>query len=101
MPRRAETTHDGEPITSAMRSLRHARPASLAGLTVCITGIVPGYAGHEAEDAAERHGATTRKNVSSRTNLLVIGHNAGRDKIDRAQRYDTPAITAREFLAYV
>lgn len=96
---RREYTHDGQPLAQAMRELRHARPASLAGLTVCITGIVPGMVGRQAEDAAERRGARTTKNVSSRTALLVLGHNAGRDKIDRAQRYSTPAITAREFLA--
>lgn len=96
-----ERTHDGEPITKALASLNHQRPASLAGLAVCITGIVPGFKGRQAEDAAERRGARTTKNVSSRTALLVIGHNAGRDKINRAQQYDTPTITAREFLAYV
>lgn len=96
-----EYTHDGEPLAKAMRRLRHERPATLAGLAVCITGIVPGFKGRQAEDAAERRGARTTKNVSSRTALLVIGHNAGRDKINRAQQYDTPTITAREFLAYV
>lgn len=96
-----EYTHDGEPLAKAMRRLRHERPATLAGLAVCITGIVPGMHGRQAEDAAERHGARTTKNVSSRTALLVIGHNAGREKLDRAQRYGTPTITAREFLALI
>ena len=98
---RTERTHDGQPIAQAIKQLRHQRPATLAGLTICITGIVPGYIGTEAEEAAERQGAETRKNVSRRVDLLIIGHNAGRDKISRAQAYDTPAITAREFLAYV
>lgn len=96
-----ERTHDGEPITKALASLNHQRPASLAGLAVCITGIVPGFKGRQAEDAAERRGARTTKNVSSRTALLVIGHNAGRDKLDRAERWNTPTITAREFLALI
>lgn len=96
-----EKTHDGQPITQAIRELNHRRPATLAGLAVCITGIVPGMVGTEAETAAHLAGARTTKNVSSKTGLLVIGHNAGRDKISRAQDYDTPAITAREFLAYV
>lgn len=94
-------THDGEPITKALARLNHRRPATLAGLAVCITGIVPGFKGHQAEDAAERHGARTTKNVSSRTALLVIGDNAGRDKLDRAERWNTPTITAREFLALI
>ena len=96
-----EFTHDGEPLAKAMQRLRHERPATLAGLAVCITGIVPGMRGRQAEDAAERRGARTTKNVSSRTALLVIGDNAGRDKLDRAERYSTPTITAREFLALV
>ena len=99
--KRTEKTHDGQPITQAIKELRHERPNTLTGLAVCITGIVPGFKGHEAEDAAERHGARTTKNVSGKTDLLVIGHNAGRDKISRAQLYSTPAITAREFLAYI
>jgi replication factor C subunit 1 len=68
---------------------------------VCITGIVPGFKGNQAEHAAERRGARTTKNVSSKTALLVIGHNAGRDKLNRAELYNTPTITAREFLALV
>ena len=96
-----EFTHDGEPITKALARLNHRRPATLAGLAVCITGIVPGFKGHQAEDAAERRGARTTKNVSSRTALLVIGDNAGREKLDRAERWNTPTITAREFLALI
>lgn len=96
-----EYTHDGEPITKALQSLNHSRPATLAGLAVCITGIVPNLKGSQAETAAQRRGARTTKNVSSKTQLLVIGDNAGSDKITRAQRWNTPTITAREFLALI
>lgn len=96
-----EYTHDGEPLAQALRRLNHSRPATLAGLAVCITGIVPGFKGYGAEHAAQLAGARTTKNVSSKTALLIIGHNAGRDKLERAERYSTPTITAREFLALV
>lgn len=96
-----EFTHDGEPLTRALKALNHQRPETLAGLAVCITGIVPGFKGYGAEHAAQLAGARTTKNVSGRTSLLVIGHNAGRDKLDRAERWNTPTITAREFLALV
>lgn len=96
-----EYTHDGRPLERELSQLNHRRPASLAGLTVCITGIVPGYKGYGAEHAAQHAGARTTKQVSSRTALLVIGQNAGREKINRAQRFNTPTITAREFLAYI
>ena len=96
-----ERTNDGCLIAAELANLNHRAPASLAGLKVCITGIVPGYTGDGAERAAERSGATTTKNVSRMTNLLVIGANAGRMKLDRANAYRTPTITAREFLALV
>ena len=96
-----EFTHDGEPLAKALKRLHHERPVGLAGLAVCITGIVPGFKGYGAEHAAQAAGARTTKNVSSLTSLLVIGQNAGRDKLNRAEAYGTPTITAREFLAYV
>lgn len=96
-----ERTNDGKPLAAELDRLNHRRPASLKGLHVVITGIVPGFTGNGAERAAERRGATTSKNVSRVTNLLVIGANAGRVKLDRATQYNTPTITAREFLALV
>ena len=96
-----EYTHDGEPLAQALRRLRHERPETLAGLTMCITGIVPGFRGYGAEQAAQLAGARTTKNVSSKTALLVIGDNAGRDKLNRAETSGTPTITAREFLALI
>ena len=96
-----EFTHDGEPLSRVLKALNHQRPASLAGLAVCITGIVPGFKGYGAEHAAQLAGARTTKNVSSKTQLLVCGDNAGREKLDRAERWNTPTITAREFLALI
>jgi len=48
-----EFTHDGEPITKALASLNHQRPASLAGLAVCITGIVPGSKGYGVDQESD------------------------------------------------
>lgn len=98
---RTERTHDGKPLSAELDRLNHRRPASLRGLHVVITGIVPGFVGNQAEQAAERRGATTSKKVTSKTQLLVIGENAGRAKLEPAARLHTPTITAREFLAYV
>lgn len=96
-----ERTNNGAPLAAELANLNHRAPASLAGLHICITGIVPGFTGDGAERAAERRGATTTKNVSHVTDLLIIGANAGRVKIDRASAYRTPTISAREFLALV
>ena len=98
---RTERTHDGKPLSAELEKLNHRHPASLAGLHIVITGIVPGMVGDQAERAAQRRGATTSKKVTSKTNLLVIGENAGRAKLEPAARLHTPTITAREFLAYV
>ena len=96
---REERTNDGKPLSRELERLNHRRPASLAGLAVVITGIVPGFVGNQADHAAERRGARITKSVSARTELLVIGENAGRVKLNAAAIYNTPTITAREFLA--
>lgn len=97
-----EYTHDGQILSNAIRDLNRTCPDTLAGLNMCITGIVPGYKGNQAEAMAYLAGASkTTKQVSSKTQLLVVGDNAGRAKIERAEYFNTPTITASEFLALI
>lgn len=97
-----EYTHEGQILSNAIRNLNRACPDTLAGLNMCITGIIPGYKGNQAEAMAYLAGAAkTTKQVSSRTQLLVVGDNAGDTKIQRAEYFNTPIITSDEFLALI
>ncbi|MFM6967902.1 MAG: NAD-dependent DNA ligase LigA [Microbacteriaceae bacterium] len=49
----------------------------LSGLTVVVTGSIPGYTRDEAEEAVRRAGAKTAGSVSTKTDLVIAGDGAG------------------------
>ncbi len=52
----------------------------LAGMTVVVTGSIPGYTRDEAEEAVRRAGAKTAGSVSKNTDLVFAGDKAGSKK---------------------
>jgi DNA ligase (NAD+) len=76
-------------------------PQTLAGLTVVVTGSVPGYSRDGATAAVEARGAKAAGSVSKRTSYVVAGEGAG-SKRDKAAALGVPIIEAdrfEEFLA--
>ena len=73
-----------------------ALPQSLAGLTLVITGSVPGYTRDEAGAAASARGAKVAGSVSKKTSALVAGESAG-SKLDKATALGVPVIPADRF----
>ena len=67
------------------------------GLTVVITGSVPGLSREEAKTAAESLGATVSGSVSRKTSLLVVGEDAG-SKLEKAENLGVRILPAAEFL---
>ena len=70
----------------------------LAGKKVCVTGAVPGMTRWEADHAIAQLGGTPTDSVTKTTNLLVIGDKPG-SKVEKAEKYGVPTMTADEFLA--
>ena len=68
----------------------------LAGLKVCVTGIVPGMTRSDADAAIFRLGGTAVHSVSKATDLVVIGENAG-SKADKAHEIGTQTMDAADF----
>ena len=76
-----------------------AEPAveqTLAGLTVVVTGTVPGYSRTGAEDAITARGGKAAGSVSARTDFVVVGENAG-SKYDKAVALKRPILDAAGF----
>lgn len=71
-------------------------PQTLAGLTVVITGSVPGYTRDAATAAATARGAKVAGSVSKKTSALVAGESAG-SKLDKAESLGVPVIPAQSF----
>ncbi|MCL4859896.1 MAG: NAD-dependent DNA ligase LigA [Caldilineaceae bacterium] len=81
---------------------RAPRPAAtslpLAGLTFVVTGALPTWSRDEAHDFIKTHGGKATGSVSSKTNYVVAGENAG-SKLTKAQELGVPVLTEAELRA--
>jgi len=73
-------------------------PQTLAGLTLVVTGSLPGYTRDSVTEAIEAHGGKAAGSVSSRTSFLVAGEGGG-SKFDKAVSLGVPVLDAAGFEA--
>ncbi len=71
-------------------------PQPLAGLTVVVTGSLPGYTRDSAAEAVTSRGGKVASSVSKRTDFVVVGENAG-SKADKAVALARPVLDADGF----
>ena len=69
---------------------------TLAGLTVVVTGAVPGYTRDTAQEAIEARGGKAAGSVSKKTSVLVAGESSG-SKYARAEALGVPILEADRF----
>lgn len=65
---------------------------------VSFTGTLPGMTRKEAIAAVEANGGKAFESLYTSTTLLVVGDNPGNDKLDKADRWRTRKITAKQFI---
>ena len=70
----------------------------LAGITVVVTGSLPGYTRDSARDAIVARGGKAAGSVSKSTDYVVVGDNAG-SKYDKAVALRRPILDAAGFEA--
>lgn len=68
----------------------------LVGLTVVITGSLPGYTRESAAEAVTALGGKVTGSVSAKTDIVVAGDNAG-SKLEKAEKLGVPVIGAQAF----
>ena len=73
-----------------------AQPQTLAGLTIVVTGNVPGFTRDGANDALVARGAKATGSVSAKTDLVVAGDGAG-SKLDKAAALGVPVVDSSVF----
>ncbi len=71
---------------------------TLAGLTIVVTGSVPGYSRDGAGEAIVARGGKASGSVSARTDYVVAGDGAG-SKLDKALALGVPVLAADQFEA--
>jgi len=72
-------------------------PQTLEGLTVVVTGSVPGYTREEAEEAILVRGGKSPGSVSKKTFALVVGDAPGASKLKKAEELEIPIVPADRF----
>jgi DNA ligase (NAD+) len=75
-----------------------AGPQTLAGLTVVITGSLPGFTRDSAAEAVTSRGGKVASSVSKKTDFVIVGENAG-SKADKAMSLARPILDADGFAA--
>ena len=70
---------------------REQGPRPLAGLTVVVTGTLPGLTRDAATEALQTAGAKVSGSVSKRTSFVVAGENPG-SKFDKAVALEVPIL---------
>ena len=73
-------------------------PQTLAGLTLVVTGSLPGYTRDSVGEAIADHGGKSAGSVSARTDFLVAGEGGG-SKYDKAVALGVPILDAAGFAA--
>ena len=68
----------------------------LTGITIVITGSIPGFTRDGAQDAIAALGATVSGSVSPKTDLVVVGDKAG-SKAEKAQKLGVALTDAAGF----
>jgi len=71
-------------------------PGPLDGVTVVITGSLPGYTRDSAKEAVTSRGGKVASSVSKKTDFVVVGDNAG-SKAERAVALARPILDADGF----
>ena len=69
---------------------------TLAGLTVVVTGAVPGYTRDSAGEAIAARGGKAAGSVSKNTTVLVAGESSG-SKYAKAEALGVPILPAERF----
>jgi len=73
-------------------------PRTLAGLTIVVTGTIPGFTREQAQAAITEAGGKSTNSVSAKTNFLVAGEKAG-SKFDKATKLGVSILDADGFSA--
>ncbi|MGO1385561.1 MAG: NAD-dependent DNA ligase LigA [Arachnia sp.] len=66
-------------------------PRTLEGLTVVVTGTLPGFSRDEAKEAILSRGGKASASVSRKTDFVVVGENAG-SKAEKAEQLGRPIL---------
>lgn len=72
----------------------------LQGKSIVVTGTLTQFTRQEIQDAVRKHGGKASSSVSSKTDFVVAGENAG-SKLTKAQSLNIPILSESDFLKMI
>ncbi len=75
--------------------------SKLEGISFVVTGTFSNFSREEVKSLIEQHGGKNLSGVSSKTNYLVAGVEAGSSKLDKAEKLKVPVISEDDFLKMI
>ncbi len=69
----------------------------LAGQSVVISGTFDHHSRDEYKALIEAHGGKSVGSISKRTSFILMGHNMGPSKLEKAKKESIPLVTEEEF----
>ena len=72
----------------------------LQGKSIVVTGTLTQFTRQEIQDAIRKHGGKASSSVSSKTDFVVAGENAG-SKLTKAQSLNIPILSESDFLKMI
>lgn len=82
---------------NTLASVSERIASRFSGLTVVVTGSIPGFTREAAEAWFIQHGAHVSGSVSKKTDLVVYGEGAG-SKLEKAQSLGVSTLKAEDFI---
>lgn len=79
---------------------KKAGPQKLAGKTLVVTGTLSRFTRHEIEDLIKQHGGKVGSAVSSKTDFLIVGEDAG-SKLEKAKKLGVKTLSEQDFLGMI
>ncbi|MFA5863879.1 MAG: NAD-dependent DNA ligase LigA [Phycisphaerae bacterium] len=84
-------------VNMKLQKAAPAGPQKLADKTLVVTGTLSQFSRREIEDLIKKHGGKVGSSVSSNTDFLIVGEDAG-SKLEKAKELGVKTITEDEFL---
>ena len=76
---------------------REVLPQTLEGVSIVVTGTIPGFSRESAEDAISARGGKAVASVSKKTSFVVVGENPG-SKAAKAETLGVPILDGEGFV---
>ena len=87
----------GVTLRSPAEDEREVLPQTLEGVSVVVTGTIPGFSRESAEDAISARGGKAVASVSKKTSFVVVGENPG-SKAAKAETLGVPILDGEGFV---